>query len=421
MRTAFTPAQLEDPVLRAAEAELRRCVHCGICTATCPTYLLHATEPDGPRGRIQLIQQMLERDSIPDAGVQAHLDGCLSCNACVSACPSGVNYPRLIDAARAHVVRRGARPAGARALRALLGFVLPRCRLFAGLSALARRLHALRVLLPAGLRPAFDAARAAPRHQPARGARPAAATPREHVALHVGCVQEAMAPRITESAERVLAALGIGVVRVEGEGCCGALNHHLGQEQAAHRRAAALCRDVTRQQAGAGISTLVTTATGCGAAIRDFGFLLPKDPDAGTVGAMTVDIVAFLAGRMPPETRTPKPLRIAVHAPCTLQHGMKGAERTPALLRRLGFEVVEFRDRNCCGSAGAYSLLEPANAQALGRAKADEIRTLNPDLVVSGNIGCIAQLARGSDVPVLHVVEVLDAVLSGEWPAGAGS
>jgi glycolate oxidase iron-sulfur subunit len=419
MRTAFSPAQLEDPVLRAAEAELRRCVHCGICTATCPTYLLHATEPDGPRGRIQLIQQMLERDAIPDAGVQAHLDGCLSCNACVSACPSGVNYPRLIDAARAHVVRRAARPAGARALRALLGFVLPRRRLFAGLSALARRLGSLRPLLPAGLRPAFDAARAAPQREPARGALPATG-PREHVALHVGCVQEEMAPRITESAERVLAALGIGVVRVEGEGCCGALNHHLGQEKAAKRRAAALCRDVGRQQTNAGISTLVTTATGCGAAIRDFGFLL-GDKGAGAVGAMTVDIVAFLADRIPRETRTTKPLRIAVHAPCSLQHAMKGAGQTPALLRRLGFEVVEFKDRQCCGSAGTYSLLEPANAQALGRAKADEIRALAPDLVVSGNIGCIAQLASGSAVPVRHVVEVLDAVLSGQWPAGAGS
>lgn len=419
MRTAFSPEQLEDPVLRAAEAELRRCVHCGICTATCPTYRLHATEPDGPRGRIQLIQQMLERDAIPDAGVQAHLDGCLSCNACVSACPSGVNYPRLIDAARAHVERRGARPAGARALRALLGFVLPRRRLFAGLSALARRFGALRPLLPARLRPAFDAARAAPQREPACRALPAT-RPREHVALHVGCVQEEMAPRITESAERVLAALGIGVVRVEGEGCCGALNHHLGQEKAAKRRAAALCRDVGRQQTKAGISTLVTTATGCGAAIRDFGFLL-GDKSAGAVGAMTVDIVAFLADRIPRETRTTKPLRIAVHAPCSLQHAMKGAEQTPALLRRLGFEVVEFKDRQCCGSAGTYSLLEPANAQALGRAKADEIRTLAPDLVVSGNIGCIAQLASGSAVPVCHVIEVLDAVLSGQWPAGAGS
>lgn len=412
MRTSFSPEQLAQPHLRAAEKELRSCVHCGICTATCPTYQLLGNELDSPRGRIQVIQHMLERDAVPDADVVQHLDRCLSCQACVSACPSGVNYPRLIDAARFHVERKFSRSLEDQLVRKMLGAVLPRRWLMSRVLKLARIAYAIEPLLTTRLRGLLAGALSLPR--PVSFTPPvAAASGGERVALHVGCVQEVIAPQVTQAAERVLRKLGLQPVRVEGKGCCGALNHHLGQENAARRRAGALCSDVASAGSSGPLAGLVTTATGCGAAIRDYGHHLATE-DAQTASGLTIDVMQFAATRIPASTPVANlPLKVAYHFPCSLQHAMKGAEHGPALLRRLGYDVVELMDRTCCGSAGTYSILQPEIASALEKAKGKEISSIAPDVVVSGNIGCMSQMSKAVRQAVLHPVELVDWALNG--------
>jgi glycolate oxidase iron-sulfur subunit len=221
---------------------------------------------------------------------------------------------------------------------------------------------------------------------------------------------------VTRATERVLRSLGLEPVRVEGEGCCGALNHHLGQEGAANRRASALCRDVASSALNGPLAGLVTTATGCGAAIRDFGHHLATREAQATSG-MTVDVMQFASARMPGSVQSAAlPLKVAYHFPCSLQHSMKGVEHGPTLLRRLGFEVVELKDRTCCGSAGTYSILQPEIAGTLEKAKMDEVSSISPDVIVSGNIGCMSQLSKSAKVAVLHPIELVDWALSGASP-----
>jgi glycolate oxidase iron-sulfur subunit len=373
-------------------------------------------ELDSPRGRIQIIQQMLERDAVPDAQVVTHIDRCLSCNACVSACPSGVNYPRLIDAARFHVERKRARPILDRAFRTMLGVVLPRRWLLAHMLCLARKFASASWAFPARLKGLTAAALQLPApRQPA--AESGVASSGERVALHMGCVQEVVAPHVSIAAARVLRTLGFDPVRVEGEGCCGALNHHLGQEGSAQRRAAALCADISSAGKDLPLQALVVTASGCGTAIRDFGHHLDTD-EARVVSRMTLDIMQLVGERLTKVQDAPATLRVAYHFPCSLQHGMKGADVGPAVLRRLGFEVIELKDRNCCGSAGTYNILQPEIAEELRRWKVDEISSIKPDVIVSGNIGCMSQLSKSLQAPVLHPVELVDWAINGKQPRG---
>ena len=419
MRTNFSPEQLAEPRLKDVEAELRSCVHCGICTATCPTYILLGNELDSPRGRIQIIQQMLERDAVPDAEVVTHIDRCLSCNACVSACPSGVNYPRLIDAARFHIERKQARPIADRALRSLIGVVLPRRWLLTRMLRLARLFAKMSSVLPARLKVMMSAALSLPEPAtPTEVIGSASSGPR--VALHMGCVQEVIAPHVSLAAARVLRTLGFDPVRVEGEGCCGALNHHLGQERGANRRAAALCADIASAGREQPLQALVVTASGCGAAIREFGHHFATE-EARVASGMTVDIMQFISERLTSRKEAPAPLRVAYHFPCSLQHAMKGKDFGPAVLRRLGFEVIELMDRNCCGSAGTYNILQPEIAEELRKWKVDEISSIKPDVIVSGNIGCMSQLSKSLQAPVLHPVELVDWAINGVQPADIGN
>lgn len=415
MRTNFSPEQLAEPRLKDVEAELRSCVHCGICTATCPTYILLGNELDSPRGRIQIIQQMLERNAVPDAEVVTHIDRCLSCNACVSACPSGVNYPRLIDAARFHIERKQVRPIADRALRSMIGFVLPRRWLLARMLRLARLFARVGSVLPSRLKVMMSAALSLPEPEmPTKGIGSASSGPR--VALHMGCVQEVIAPHVSLAAARVLRTLGFDPVRVEGDGCCGALNHHLGQEAGANRRATALCADIAFAGREKPLQALVVTASGCGAAIREFGHHLATD-EARAASGMTVDIMQFVSERLTSKQEAPAPLRVAFHFPCTLQHAMKATAFGPAVLRRLGFEVIELKDRTCCGSAGTYNILQPEIAEDLRIRKVDEISSITPDVIVSGNIGCMSQLSKSLQAPVLHPIELVDWAINGVQPA----
>jgi glycolate oxidase iron-sulfur subunit len=417
MRTNFTATQLADPHLAAAERQLRACVHCGICTATCPTYTLLGDELDGPRGRIQLIQHMLETDASPSAKVVSHIDRCLSCLACVSACPSGVNYPRLIDEARAHIERKGARPFARRWLRRMLGTTLPDRRKLRLALALARIGAVIAPVLPKALRaPAATAARL-DIHGPAPKARhhKPETQPAKRVALHLGCVQEVVAPRITEAAIRVLTRHGFEVVTVEGTGCCGSLNHHLGQTAQAERHATALVADIAAEDARGRFDAVVTTASGCATTIRDYGFHL-STPYANGVAARTRDIADVL-GAVPMQPGTAhKAVRVAYHAACSMTHGLKQAATAPQLLRKLGFDVVEPRDTNCCGSAGVYNVLEPEIAGELQTRKAATLMATDPHIIATGNIGCWAQIKAAVPGPVVHTVELIDWATGGPSP-----
>lgn len=416
MRTNFTPAQLADPRLAAAERELRACVHCGICTATCPTYTLLGDELDGPRGRIQLIQQMLESGAPPSATVVLHIDRCLSCLACVSACPSGVNYPRLIDEARAHIEKTAKRPLHRRFLRWGLGTALPRRWLLKPLLTLARIAKPVTPLMPAFLRTSVEVAARLPRarvtHHASSYAGESGATKR--VALHIGCVQEVIAPRITAAAIRVLTRHGFDVAIVQGTGCCGSLNHHLGQVEAAERHATALLDDIAASEGDKPFDAIVTTASGCGATMRDYAFNTRHEKAAG-IAARTRDITDVLRD-VPLRAERPKALRVAYHTACSLMHGMKQSQAAPLLLRSLGFTVLEPRDTQCCGSAGVYNVLEPEIAQALQHRKAASLMELKPDLIATGNIGCFAQIAAAVDVPVVHTIELIDWATGGPPP-----
>jgi glycolate oxidase iron-sulfur subunit len=418
MRTTFSDAQLANPKLAAAEKQLRSCVHCGICTATCPTYVLLGDELDGPRGRIQLIQRMLESGEAPSAKVTQHIDRCLSCLACVSACPSGVDYPRLIDAARAHIETKGGRPLSRRLLRQALGTVLPRRWLVRRLLQLADSTRTLAALLPQELRRAAHVATRLPKpSRPRAVARHYAseAASNKRVALHVGCVQEAIAPRITAAATRVLTRHGYDVTTVQGTGCCGSLNHHLGQTHAAERHATALVADVAKAEASAKFDAIVTTASGCGATMRDYGFQLAGHPGATDFGARVRDVAEMLADAKPKAGGTHERVRVAYHAACSLTHGLKqrGAAQ---LLRDLGFDVVEPRDTNCCGSAGVYNVLEPDIADELQKRKAAALMATNPTIVATGNIGCWAQIGAAIPVPVVHTIELIDWATGGPSP-----
>jgi glycolate oxidase iron-sulfur subunit len=418
MRTNFSPAQLENDRLAAAERQLRACVHCGICTATCPTYLLLGDELDGPRGRIQLIQHMLETNATPSEKVVTHIDRCLSCLACVSACPSGVNYPRLIDEARAHIERRATRPWQRRWLRRALGYVLPRRHLLRPLLRLGRFAASFAPLLPEALRSPAQIAGRLPRAEHAmprpRQSRPAA-KPERRVALHVGCVQEVIAPRITTSAIRVLTRHGFEVTTIEGTGCCGSLNHHLGQTSEARRHAQALVDDIAAQEADRPFDAIVTTASGCGTTIGDYGFHL-GDGRASAVAARTRDIADILRDVPLKTSRAHRATRVAYHAACSLTHAMKQAAAAPQLLRTLGFDVAEPADTLCCGSAGVYNVLEPDIASRLQARKARALIDLKPKLVATGNIGCLAQIAAAVPVPVVHSIELIDWATGGPAP-----
>ncbi len=418
MRTNFSATQLNDPALAAAEHELRACVHCGICTATCPTYVLLGDELDGPRGRIQLIQGMLESGAAPSAKVVTHIDRCLSCMACVSACPSGVNYPRLIDEARAHIEETYRRPWRDVLLRRALGFVLPRRWLLRWALTTARVAARFSWLVPEPAQAALIVANGLPRPAPAKHfAKTVAAqgVQERRIALHAGCVQEVIAPSITAAAIRVLTRFGAQVTIVEGSGCCGSLNHHLGETAAFARHANALIKDI----GDAPFDAIATTASGCGATVRDYGFLLKGSKvaaQASEIGAKVRDICDVLLDLPLASPHSVPKLRVAYHAACSLTHGMRQDAAASSILTKLGFDVVTPSDTQCCGSAGVYNVLQPAIADELQARKAQALAALNADVIVTGNIGCLMQIASAVRTPVVHVVELIDWATGGPQP-----
>ena len=422
MQTSFTPDQLLDPDTASSETVIRKCVHCGFCTATCPTYVLLGDELDSPRGRIYLIKQMLEQGALPTAEVVLHIDRCLSCLSCVTTCPSGVNYGHLVDHARAYIEDRYRRPWRERLLRALLAWVLPhpdRFRLALALARLARPVRPLFGEGPLGAMLALAPARPAPR--PA-AQRQAPATPKGRVALLQGCAEPVLKPEIREATQRLLHRAGYEVVFAPGEACCGSLEHHMGRQEAALAAARRNVDAWTRQIEGRGLDAIVVTASGCGVTIKDYGFMLRADPayadKAARVSALARDICELLAAIDLPAMAAPRPTVVAYHPACSLQHGQQLGDVPKRLLEAAGFTVRTPADAHlCCGSAGTYNILQPQIAGQLGELKARTLERLAPDVIATGNIGCQVQLGLRASAPVVHVVELLDWASGGLEPA----
>ncbi len=407
MQTQLSPEFKDTPEGREAEAILRKCVHCGFCTATCPTYQVFGDELDGPRGRIYLIKQVLEGET-PTAKTQLHLDRCLTCRNCESTCPSGVQYGHLVDIGRHIVEARVPRPAAQRALRWALKEGLP-SPLFAPAMKLGQ---AVRGLLPAALK------KKVPVPQPA-GAWPVRAHARK-VLMLAGCVQPAMAPNINSATARVLDAAGIQTVLAPAAGCCGAVKFHL-NDQAGGRDQMRANIDAWWPYVDNGqVEAIVMNASGCGVTVREYGHLLARDPDyadkARRISELTRDLSELLPDLVPALRGRVKPPEgvLAYHPPCTLQHGQKLRGGVEQWLGDLGFQVrlAPVESHLCCGSAGTYSVLQPETSEQLRDRKLGHLAAVAPAAIVSANIGCITHLQSGTATPVRHWVEVLDAALT---------
>ena len=429
MQTSFSLAQLADPQTAESERILRACVHCGFCTATCPTYVLLGDENDSPRGRIYLIKDMLENDRPATQEVVRHIDRCLSCLACMTTCPSGVHYMHLVDHARAHIEKTYERPPLDWLMREFLRRVMPhpgRLRTALQASILAKPLVPLMELI--GLTRLAAAVRLAPArlpgHRMAKRVYPALGQRRGRVALLSGCANEALAPQIIQSTVRVLNRHGIEVTIPPDEGCCGSLVHHMGREHEALDAARANIDAWTEEMQGDGLDAILVTISGCGTTVKDYGFMLRGDADyagkAAAVSEKTRDISEYLA-QLPLQAAGVPPLTLAYHSACSLQHGQKVHREPKALLARLGFGVRDVPEGHlCCGSAGTYNIMQPQIAGRLRARKVANIESLKPDAIAAGNIGCITQIAAGTSIPVIHPVELIDWATGGPTPSGLG-
>lgn len=423
MQTNFTDAQLSDPGTARANEILRSCVHCGFCTATCPTYKVLGDELDSPRGRIYLIKDMLENDKVPDEKTVQHIDRCLSCLSCMTTCPSGVHYMHLVDHARKYIEKRYRRPLGDRALRWLLARILPypgRFRLALQGAKLARpfrklmpdaRLRAMLDMAPATIPPRSP--NDAPQVFPPEGPRV------KRVALLIGCAQRALNTDINDATIRLLRRHGCEVVVPRGMGCCGALTHHMGKTDESHAMASANIRALAAEMAGQGLDAIVINTSGCGTTVKDYGHMFRNDPlaeDATKVASLARDITEVMA-ELPLTPRPVPMLRVAYHAACSLQHGQQIKATPKELLAAAGFTVLEPKDSHiCCGSAGTYNLMQPAISGELKARKVETLEALTPDVIAAGNIGCMMQIGSGTGVPVVHTAELLDWATGGPQP-----
>jgi glycolate oxidase iron-sulfur subunit len=422
MQTNFTIEQLRDPMTKRSNKVLRTCVHCGFCTATCPTYQVLGDELDSPRGRIYLIKDMLEKGRPADKETVKHIDRCLSCLACMSTCPSGVHYMHLVDHAREYIEQTYTRPLPERVLRWLLAQIIPypnRFRLamfgakfakpFAGV--LPGRLKAMVELAPSDM--PSPSPMDVPQVFPAQGER------KKRVALLTGCAQRALNTDINEATIRLLTRHGCEVVIARGMGCCGALTHHMGKTHQSHASAAANIRAWMKVRKQGGLDAVVINTSGCGTTVKDYGHMFEGDPlaeDAKTVAALAKDISEVMVDLGLDEPKVPN-LKVAYHAACSLQHGQQIKTHPKTLLAKAGFTVLEPADPHlCCGSAGTYNMMQPEISKQLKDRKVKTLEALTPDVIAAGNIGCMMQIGGGTGVPVVHTAELLDWATGGPVP-----
>ncbi len=430
MQTTFTPQQIENPRIAEADRILRKCVHCGLCTAVCPTYVVLGDERDSPRGRIYLIKDMFERGGTPSNEVRHHIDRCLSCLSCTSTCPSGVDYMHLIDTARAEIHDKTTRPAKAQFVRNLIANVVPSPRRFRLALKLARFGHPFIPLMRRFGFPELAAmVEMAPKIVPAasRFEGPGAAVTKtqrqKRVILMPGCAQQVLRPSINDATIRLLARRGVDVAVAKGSGCCGALVHHMGREQDALNAAKANIDAWTKEMGRGPVDAIIINASGCGTTVKDYGHMLRNDPvykdSAAKISAITRDITEFLVEtNIGPPSRWSS-IRVAYHSACSMQHGQRITEEPMELLTGAGYSVTGVPESHlCCGSAGTYNILQAEIAGQLKARKIANIRTTKADVVATGNIGCIAQLASGMDIPVVHTIELLDWAYGGPVPVG---
>jgi len=432
VQTRIPPDQLARPGVAQIDSILRSCVHCGFCNATCPTYALLGDELDGPRGRIYQVKSWLEEGRAPSASDAKHIDRCLSCLACVTTCPSGVDYMHLVDFARAEVESSAARTRSERMFRAVLGRIVTDARLFRRALRMGRLFRPLARLTPARMRALFELlpepAPPRPELVPSQAPRslPQAAAARRRVALVRGCVQDELRPGINDAALRVLGRLGCEVRELGSRYCCGALAHHLGQTRRAHEAAAATARELGRLIGEHGVDTIVASASGCGTMLKDYAQVFRESDESASLGAeiaaRTRDIgelvgelggvSQMLAGSA---SGAHAGTRVAVHSPCSIHHGQRLGDRNSALLAAAGYATSTLPEPHmCCGSAGVYNVLQPALARELRARKVAFIRESRAAVVATTNIGCLMQLRAGLreaglDTPVVHAIELMDA------------
>jgi glycolate oxidase iron-sulfur subunit len=430
MQTNFAPELLENSAMASSEKILRTCVHCGFCTATCPTYLLLGDELDSPRGRIYLMKDMLEQAKPPTPEVVKHIDRCLSCFACMTTCPSGVNYMHLVDHARAYIEERYKRPWHDRLLRGMLAQVLPypgRFRAAIALALLAKPFKPLLGFVPFVGKRLQAMVEIAPGRVPNRspfdgpGVFSPQAARRGRVAILSGCAQPVLQPGFNEAAIRLMTRHGIEVVQPKGEGCCGALVHHLGHDQQSHAFAKRNIDAWIAEMDGEGLDAIVITASGCGTTIKDYGFMFRNDPDyaekAARVSAIARDITEYALSIDLMEPVRESDLVVAYHSACSMQHGQQIRTEPKTLLKRAGFTVKDVPEGHiCCGSAGTYNLLQPEISARLRDRKVANIERVKPDVIATGNIGCMTQIAKGTGIPIVHTVELLDWATGGPVP-----
>ena len=423
MQTHFTPAQLTDAATARSNEILRTCVHCGFCTATCPTYAVLGDELDSPRGRIYLIKDMLEKGRPADAQTVKHIDRCLSCLACMTTCPSGVHYMHLVDHAREYIEQTYKRPLSDRVLRWVLARILPYPTRFR-LALLGAKIgRPFKALMPdARLRAMLEMA---PKHIPpvSRNDDPQVFAPmgekKMRVALMTGCAQRALNTDINDATIRLLRRLGAEVVIADGQGCCGALTHHMGKTAESHATAAKNIRAWSREMAGQGLDAVVINTSGCGTTVKDYGHMFRNDPlaaEAAAVSAIAMDVSEVLMKLDLPKGAA-QDMKVAYHAACSLQHGQQIKTYPKDLLKRAGFTVVEPKDSHlCCGSAGTYNLMQPEISKQLKARKVATLEAKAPDVIAAGNIGCMMQIGGGTEIPVVHTVELLDWATGGPRP-----
>ncbi|MCC5979187.1 MAG: glycolate oxidase subunit GlcF [Salinarimonas sp.] len=434
MQTNFAPELLENPDMRESEAILRTCVHCGFCTATCPTYLLLGDELDSPRGRIYLMKDMLENDKPASEQVVTHIDRCLSCLSCMTTCPSGVHYMHLVDHARAHIEETYQRPWHDRMMRNLLSAILPypgRFRLALFGAFLAKPFKGVAQALPK-VGPRMGAMLdLAPARLPTRSAQEgpgvfaASGEERARVAILQGCAQTVLDPGINEATIRLLNRHGVTVTQVAGEGCCGALVHHMGRTEDSHVFARRNIDAWIRESEENGLDAIIITASGCGTTIKDYGHMFREDPEyaekAARVSAMAKDITEYLETLTLEPTGEADKLTVAYHSACSMQHGQQIREAPKKLLKKAGFKVKDVPESHiCCGSAGTYNILQPEIAEQLRARKVANIERTRPDIIATGNIGCMTQIGKGTEIPIVHTAELLDWATGGPRPKALG-
>lgn len=422
MQTNFTETQLKDPAFKRSNEVLRTCVHCGFCTATCPTYQVLGDELDSPRGRIYLIKDMLENNRPADEKTVKHIDRCLSCLACMSTCPSGVHYMHLVDHAREYIENTYKRPFMDRTIRWMLARILPYPERFRFALRGAKLAKPFKGVMPGPVRAMLDLAppdlpppslNDKPQVFPATGERT------KRVALMTGCAQKALNTDINDATIRILQRHGCEVVVAQGAGCCGALTHHMGKSTESHASAARNIRAWMREIGNGGLDAIVINTSGCGTTVKDYGHMFRNDAlaeDAATVSALAKDVSEVLSDLELQVTESPD-LRVAYHAACSLQHGQQIKFAPKTLLKRAGFTVLEPKDPHlCCGSAGTYNIMQPEISGKLKDRKVKTLEAVEPQVIAAGNIGCMMQIGSGTSVPVVHTVELLDWATGGPKP-----